>query len=296
MHSKKEFYKELSNLKLHPITMKELILVYNKSKPCCRIIIGDSILKQFNDFCKKYSLYIERSNFKIIGQRDIGKGGWQNKIKKKVSVNSKKGYFFYYVSYNKKNAKRAKTAEKSKKEKKFGKLLGFPVCCQNFFAKYYKKANSKQCDFVLYVLKETKENPPYDFWNNYIAQYFGYSLLSHFPCSFNCKESERLAKLYYKKLKENNKKFAEGFKKAQKSAILFTEYRGIFLIRKYNLKGNILIYDNKNLKTTLKNTIFESLKRGDNVKILNKNHVLIRKKNHTLKELRGENIGICIFK
>jgi hypothetical protein len=129
-----------------------------------------------------------------------------------------------------------------------------------------------------------------------VSQYFGFSLLSHFPCSFNCKRSAELAKRYFRILQKYSKDWAENFKKYQKSAILFTENTGIFLIEKFNFKNNLLKYDNSQIESTLKNKIFSSLKEGNNIKIINKNHVMIREDNKVKEELNRENTGMCIFK
>ena len=289
------FY-ELKRLGLKNIVMREIIPVYEKTKPASRIFIPNNLFNKFEAICNKYNIFIEKGIYKIIGKRDIGKGGWSNKIKRKVSIKSKKGQLPYYISRDKNLAKRARNAEFKNNDKDFGNLLGFPSCCQKFYVKYYKKANSKQCDFSLYTLKETKEDYPYNAYNNYVAQYFGFSLLSHFPCSFNCKESAKISKRYYNTLVKYSKRWANSFLYHQKSTIVFTEYRGIFLIKKYKYTCNILYYNNSLIKATLKNKIYNALKRGDNIRIINKNHFIIQKQNRKLRELKGENVGLMIFR
>ena len=293
---KKRLLRELRKIGLRDIVMKEIILTYENVKPASRISIPDNLFPNFKSFCTKYGLFIVKGEYKIVGRRDIGKGGWSNKIKKKVSIKSKQGIPHYYISKCKKNAENAKIAESKSDNKRFGKKLGFPGCDQKFFEINYKEANSKQCDFSLLTLRNTEGDYPYNAYNNYVAQYFGFSLLSHFPHSFNCEKSAEIAKKYYQILSKYSKSWADKFLQVQRSAILFTEYKGIFLIRKFKYKGRTLSYDPLSLESTLENKIYVSLSKGNNIQIIDKNHFIIQRDNKGLKELKGENYGLMIFK
>lgn len=294
--NKSEFLKDLESIGLRDIVMKEIVLAYERIKPASRIFVSEDKFPYFESFCGKYCLFIEKGSYKIVGNRDIGKSGWQNKIKMKVSVRSKKGMLPYYISKDRKIAKRARDAESKKDDTGFGKELGFPVCCQKFFKDNYEEANSKQCDFSLFTLRGTKGDYPYNAYNNYVAQYFGFSLLSHFPCSFNCKNSARLARRYYNLLSKYSKSWANKFLNTQKSAILFTEYRGIFLIRKFRYKDGILMYHSSSLEATLKNKLYQFLSKADTLRVVDKNHIMIQRHGRVLKELKGENYGLMVFR
>ena len=180
---RKGFLRDLREVGLRDIVIREVILAYEHVKSASRIFIPDKIFPGFESFCSKYGLFIVKGDYKIIGNRDIGKGGWHNKIKKKVSVRSKQGTPHYYVSRNRRTAESAKDAESKKDDKWFGKKLGYPMCDQMFYDANYREANSKQCDFSLLTLRNTDGDYPYNAYNNYVAQYFGFSLLSHFPHS-----------------------------------------------------------------------------------------------------------------
>lgn len=292
MNKREKFFNDIRGLNLNNLSGKEIILVYEGVKPSCRIYVSDSSLKKLKDFCKKTGLFLESSHFKLFGSSDKGKGGFSDR-RKRVPLNHR-GLICYYISKTKKQTEKAKRYEDIGNHKEFGKILGYPDCCIKSFKT--KSLENKKYGFVFRVLKETREEPPYSFYNNFISQYFGFSLLSHFPCSLNCKKSTRLAEKYFRALKKYSKRWAQELVRYQKSAILFTEYRGIFLIEKFGFKNKILTYDNSKIKSTLRNKIFKSLKEGNTIEIINKNHVIIRNDNELIKELRGEKIGIFIFK
>jgi len=295
MEVKKEFFDELEKLQLHNDAIKEIILVHGGVKPSTRITLSGSQLKSFQEFSREYGLYITESDHKVIAKGDTGKGGWKNKVLGIVDKNSKEGDPSYYIARSKEMVDEAKDAE-FLDSNKFGQSLGYPKCCQEFFKQYFILANKKQCDFVLYTLSETKEDYPYDFYNNYASRYFGYSLLSHFPCSFNCKESSNLAKNYYEMLKKYSKKWANTFLYCQKSAIIYTEYRGIFLLKNFELDGNVLRYgDSYWLYSTIINKNLHILNGANNILINSKNNFSARKGERVLKNFRGENVGLMIF-
>lgn len=291
-----QFFRDLKNIGLNDIVMKEIILVFDKVKPSSRIFISDNKYQSFKLFCDKYGLYVEKGSYRLIADRDIGKGGWGNRAHKTVSTRSKDGALPHYISTDWKTAKTAMNFDSYEDDQNFAEELGFPVCCQNFYSDNYDESNSRQCDFSLITLRETKGDYPYSAYNNYIAQYFGLSLLSHFLCTFNCKKSEMIAKRYYDVLSKYSKNWADKFLKVQRSAILFTEYRGIFLLNKFNYRDGTLIYNSSSLKATLKNSIYSFLKKGNRINIIDKNHFIIMDGEKKLKEFKGKNYGLMIFK
>lgn len=292
---RKKFFKALSEFNFLPIAQKDIILTFEGIKPVVRITIREKYEEDFIKFCRKYELSLVKSEYKTVAKKDIGKGRWRNKILKRVSRKSKRGIFFFYLSKDKQHAERAKIEESAEKTAEFGKSLGFPACDIKFFIEAAEEAEEKQMDFVLFALENTPGSLPYNFWNNNVSQYFGYSLLSHFPHSFNCRKSAMLSRKYYDVLKKYSKKFAGKFVETQKSAIIFTEYRGIFLMKNFILKNNILYYSKNGINETLKNKIYRNLMKGNNIKINSKNYFEIRLGNKILQRMKGNNYGILVF-
>ena len=154
----------------------------------------------------------------------------------------------------------------------------------------------KQNDFVTLVLENTYSDPPYNYWNNYVSQYFGFSLLSFFPCSFDCKESVIVSEQIYSILFDIYPEFADQFLYYHKQNILYTEYRGIYLFENTKYENGRIIYNNSMIHLSIKNSsIYKLIMQSNNLAIYNKNHCAFSNRMKLLKELKGENIALCLF-
>jgi hypothetical protein len=292
MEREADFFNSLKKLNLEvPFRDKDLIVVNEGLKPCCRMIINDSKIDGLKKFCDEHGLSFEKSEHKVIGITDSGKAGWSTRDVKVRPETLKGGHWYCYISKKKGVAAEAKKAEESGDNDEFGKILGYPECCRKTFLA--KSGVFK--DNVLTTLNETRQDPPYSFYNNFVAQYFGFSLLSHFPCSFNCVKSARLAESYLKALETYSSGLARQFVEFQKSSILFTEHDGVFMIEDFSLRNKILAYDSSKIRGTVENEIFTSLTEGDNIKILGKNNVIIRRGEKAIRELSGLDVGMMVF-
>ncbi len=291
----KAFFKGLKKLGLSNDIVKDTVLVHEGVKPASRVALGGSRLESFKEFLGGYGLYIAESDYKIVGKKDKGKGSWDNKVLRIVGVDAKEGNQHCYIARSLEKADELKNVEFLDPDI-LGQLLNYPKCCRRFFRKYFAFANRKQGDFILCTLSETQEKYPFDFYNNYAAHYFGYSLLSHFPCSFNCEQSSDIAKSYYLALKKYSVKWADTFLYTQKSAIIYTEYSGIFLLKNFYMDGNILRYSNSSwLYSTITNKNLYLLNEADNILIDSKNRFSARKGDRVLKTFEGENVGLLVF-
>jgi len=70
----------------------------------------------------------------------------------------------------------------------------------------------------------------------------------------------------------------------------------LFMLKRFRYKDGILTYDPSSLRATLKNKIYDSLIQGNNILIFDKNYITIRKNRQIIKELKGENYGLMVFK
>ncbi len=294
---KKKFLNDISNI-LGPIPAKEALLAVLGYKTS-RLGIHPNYLQIIVKIFEFYNVQYVIGNFRYTYIKDIGKGGWSNRFGDETLKDdtNAKGDFFFYIADNLKKAKAALEKEENEKEFEFGETLGIPSCCANFYIDNAEKAFKKQNDFVLYVLEKTKSNPPYDFWNNYVSQYFGYSLLSFFPCSFDCESSKKVSKQIFKILNETDHSLANKFLFFHKQNILYTEYRGIYLFENSIFRSGSISYKNTKIHSTMnKSSIQKTIFQGDKIKIINKNYCLFYNKNKLIRELKGENIALCLFK
>ena len=114
------------------------------------------------------------------------------------------------------------------------------------------------------------------------------NLLSHFPCNFNCKESIKIAKKHLELLKKLSRELGEITGGMLKGVVIYTDKKGIFLLRDYKVKGNKIEYGG--VMSSVNNEIYHSLKDSDKITIIDKNY--IKTDNN---ELKGKDIGILIF-
>ena len=105
--------------------------------------------------------------------------------------------------------------------RELGNLFGYPDCCIDFYVQCWRdhifnppKWNEKEPNYVFYSYKNTKNKNKINFLLNNRSVY---RLISHFPCSYECKKSLDFAKKLFDNLPEKQRKLAE---KALKRDIL----------------------------------------------------------------------------
>jgi hypothetical protein len=233
---------------------------------------------------------------RYFGRRDIGKGGWSNSFATPGANTESKGDWLVYVAASQKAARLSRDYEEAGRENDFGASLGIPECCRAFYLAQQAQAMKKQNDYVPLVLENTADPPPYDRWNNYVAQYFGYSLLSFFPCSFNCRSAATTSRSTYEFLRMVCPSFARRFVKMQRWSILYTEYRGLYLFENSSYREGRLTYDSSRIHTTLPNgAMMRHLLAGTELDVLSKHAIDIRNGTGQIKSYRGSNVCPCIF-
>ena len=296
LNNKKLFLKDVTH-KLGAIPAKESLLAATGFKTS-RLGVAPHLYPSIIKLFKKYNIQYVLGNFRYTYINDIGKGGWSNRFgdETQINHNNAKGDYFFYIADTKIKAKAAREKEENEEEFEFGETLGVPPCCAQFYVEYSEKAFKKQNDFVLFVLENTISDPPYNFWNNYVSQYFGYSLLSFFPCSFDCNKSAKISKQIFNLLDNVYSDFAKQFLFFHKQNILYTEYRGIYLFENTNLCTNNIVYKNTRIHSTMKNSsIGKTILCCDNIKIESKNHCTFYKGDRLVRNLIGENVALCLF-
>ena len=257
----------------------EIIYVIEGIKPAARIMVKDDEFDKINDFLKKYKLNIVKSDFKIKKEDNSeysDKGS-------KINLNEK-GYYFAYISKSRDKAETAKALEEKNEHINLGLALGYPECCCEFFNKNFETESKNKNDFTLATLDES-DGYKFPFYSNITARHFDISLLSHFPCNFNCEESIKIAEKSLDIIKKHSNEWYTIFKGILNSAVLYTD-DGVFLLRGFKLDGNRLFYSN--IMSNMNNELYKKLKNNNFIEIVDKNEVRIS--NEKLK-----NIGIVIF-
>ena len=264
-----------------------------------RVGVSPADLASFAQIVETLGLAWRCSSRKYLGKRDTGKGGWSNKFGGTVSANSPGGDWLIYVAREAAAAEAARAAEEDNREFDFGSNLGIPACCAKFYLKYQDAAYAKQNDYVPFVLGQTAGSPPYDFRLNYITQYFGYALISFFPCSFQCRPAAQIAQRTLELLQCYAPSLAAETVRLQKCPVLYTEYRGVYLFEKtsWDAASGTLTYDPRAIHGTLSphSAVFRKLRAARALAVESKNAVVIQRSGKAVAALRGDNVSICLF-
>ncbi len=270
----------LKNTFKSTIKSLEILYVLENAKPAARILVKENELKIIPDFIKKNNLEFSISDFKVIKAEQAN---YSDKSVKIPADSQEKGYFFVYLSKIKELCEKAKAFEEKNMHFELGMVLGYPKCCCFFFAKNFNESNT---DLTLDTLENSK-GYEFPFYTNIAARHFDVSLLSHFPCSFNCKHSINIAKENLRIVKNNSEQLGIVFENIMKNAVLYTQNQGIFLLKNIKNEDQLTF---ENITSTAKNRLYDELMQSKKIEIINKNKIEIEG-----KEIE-ENLGLMIFK
>ncbi len=225
-----------------------------------------------------------------------------------------------YISKNKDIAKNAYVAEKTNNPKIFGKLLGYPECCVDFYTNIWQsdiRTSTKEggnFSFVYLTLNRTKSKPKFylnnifniqsriftdDMFSDYkkllsISKFhmWRFYIISHVPCSYECKESTKLAKSIMKIMKRKIPTLTGEIVKALKRPFLFFDDFNWIAFDGF-VRGNEIIYDQVAPYRSLYSQ--RKFKKGDIVKISDKEILVFKEREmiHKIKK-KNEQEGIII--
>lgn len=250
----------------------DIIYVLDGIKPVSRLLI-DEDNKTLLDFLDKKGLHYALSDSKIIKHVDQTRA-FTDKGIRVSSDDERKGSHLIYISKDKKLTEKAKSLESENNQFELGKILGYPSCCAKFFDKHFDESSRRSMDLVLRTFSESKG---FNFlWqNNFCLRGFDISLISHFPCSFNCEKSKQIASKNLEVIKKYDIDVANYFTNALKCAILYSEGIGVFSFKKFKIETDKIYYSSKDVVPSINNDIYNIIKRRDKLRVLGKNHFRI---------------------
>jgi len=263
----------------------EILYLLNDIKKMVRLDANEIELKNIRKFCNENDLNLEISDFKVIKLTDQGKGNYSNVVKKVNTNYPGQGLYHLYISKDNNKAKFLKLIENKNDDLAIGELLGYPKCCVEFFLEYKETQQKIQNDYILPALNNS-EGFKFPFYTNHAIRYFDITLLSHFPHSFQCKESIEIAKTNLQYIKKYSDELSIKFETMLKSPVLYTENNGIFIFKDYKLNNKILEFHQVN--STINNNLLDLLNKNKRIEIIDKNKIKLGK-----EIIR--NIGIMIF-
>jgi|694.fasta_scaffold32847_8 hypothetical protein len=262
-----------------------------------RIAVKPPLLNQTIACLNQLELVVHILPDLIFAKRDIGKGGWSNKYDERPGLHASKGDYAVFVSTSNKKLTQAVNADIHGDEGEFGAKLGIPSCCVDFYLTNQAVAYQKQNDFVPMVAANTEGLYAFNFWNNYVSQYFGYSYLSFFPCSFNCEHAALMAQTTHDLMHSLLPSEADEIVHFQKQPILYTEYRGIYLFEGAKFEHE---------KTTIKDSMLHStlnpnkkshqfVSRSREIRVLAKGELQFTMEDKAVQLVKNRDWVMCTF-
>lgn len=273
-------------------SIREILLAAADIK-IARASLTEDKIGQLRAIAERHGLTIVAGATQWVPCADRGKGGFANRGRP-IADADEGGVRHVYIASDATLADTGKLLDEAGEDDLFGALLGIPACCRDAFERSKHLAAEKQYDFVPYVLENTQGSMPYDWRLNYLAQYFGFSLLSFFPCSFCCPAAAKVAERTLQMLVRCDADWADGFVELQRTNILYTEYDGLHLFRGRFCDGRIL-YEPGHLRSTESTALAELLQKGDRLDVRGKHDVEVYRGSTKLGELASEDVCMCLF-
>lgn len=268
----------------HSITKSlEILYVIEDAKPCARILAFEDEMGRIISVLDENNLNYSISDFKVLKQA-LQSDFYSDKSIRVQKSDSRKGHFIIYVSKSRETTEKAKAAENENDHFSLGLILGYPQCCCDFFEKNF---DGKNTDLTLRVLQNST-GMEFPFYTNIAARHFDISLLSHFPHSFHCKQSTKIAQKNLKIIEKRSKQLAVMFSGVLQSAVIYTMQEGIFLLRKCEKISNGIIYHD--VVSTAKSKLYFLISSNNKLKITDKNNFFVNDVN-----IRGKDYGIMLF-
>lgn len=274
----------------------EVLYVANGLKKLARLsIYNKNRLNLAKNFIENHRLKIVESSVKYITKRDSNRTYFTS-YSKPVALNNKKGGFIYlYISKSNDLSQLGRICEEHDYSIQFGRILDYPECCIDFYNKNIQRYLKEKRDLMHSVLDETEGLFPYPFWNNFVTRYFDASLLSHYPCSFNCRESMEMAKERLELIKSISSSLSDYLIGQLKSVIIFTSSLGIYKLTDYLFKNNEVHFNKKGICCINKSYIRDILEKTTKIQVITKKRIIFMQEDRILKDLNGKDIGIFIF-
>ena len=187
----------------------EILYLLEGLKPVVRHGFYEAELPKIEEFCRENSLSLEKSPYKVVIV-DVNEGGYSNKGIKVKTEDKRQGMLFIYISKDEAKAVLAGRYEDEGNHKELGLLLGYPLCCTDFFVKHKDEQSIAKNDYIEPILKNS-QGDIFPFYTNIFKKNFDITLLNHFPCSLKCENSIELAKKHLEIIRKHDSKLAEYF-------------------------------------------------------------------------------------
>lgn len=216
----------------------DALFVLEGNKPGARLSINEKNVPRAVEFCQQHGLAVAASDFKVVSS--ILKDKPYANLGVRISTTSPmKGDIFVYLSKSADWVVQAKAADAWNNHHEFGKLLGYPLCCIDFFGQHAAEEMKKDNDYIIPCWKNSKL---FFFENNVVPRYLDIGVLSHFPCSFGCTASRAMAQERLSIVKKYSEGLADHVENAMKLPVVMTEHDGAHILQKARIEEGAMSF------------------------------------------------------
>ncbi|MDO8481110.1 MAG: hypothetical protein Q7S65_04825 [Nanoarchaeota archaeon] len=257
----------------------DIFYVAQGVKPCARILLDK---KELLTWLKDNKLWFATSEFRVLpfadpsrGYSDTGRVG-------------DRGFPVLYIAKDQDTVMQAKRSEKSYQE--LGRILGYPACCCEFYAKHAAEAAKQGNDFTLFTCRNSSGTE--FFWqNNNCLRCFDATLLSHFPCSFSCQQSASIAMRNLSTIQKHDPELALQIEGMLRGIVIYAKGVGVYKIRPLKKEGNKTAYKPQEVLASAKNSFTALVKMNTELTIKEKSRFLVGK-----TEVDDQDTFVMVFK
>ncbi len=183
-------------------------------------------------WCHEQGLAHELSDYGVEEFiRPEGKGYWSNTGRRTLAG---RGLRFCYVAHRRDDARAAREAEASEdfSPMVMARLLRIPTCCAEFFVHHKEQAVEGYADdYAVLTTRATAVGGLHPWEVNYLAQYFGFSLIHHFPCSWSCPATLARARDSLALVRSVSPEWATTFAREIPGVVVFENLLAVHLIQ-----------------------------------------------------------------
>lgn len=206
---------------IYGIQIQEWLAVKHGIKPLLRTAIHPENFKNVEMICKEKGLFSLMKSFNQLYGANLGS-----------PIN------IIYISKSEEVLRKAYMSEKSEDRRLLGELLGYPSCCVEFFLEFLEKGKfpfsvethlkteGKPSFFVNSIFKMesrlgSKELEIFQSNPDFADRISHLFLISHIPCSYNCKGSIKIGKKILRLLEREYPELAKEIVSILKKPLLF---------------------------------------------------------------------------
>lgn len=196
-------------------------------------------------------------------EADKGKGGWSSRAKNAEPRADVIASWQIYIAVTKEASLIARELELEHREVEFGRVLGIPKCCCQFYQATRPLAETMQNDFTLFSHRATTGDGAYPLWTNTLPQYLGSSFLSFAPCSYRCSHAIRYAQNSHTFLQSLDADFAMRMRTWHQYSGIYSERQGVHLFNTTATSLHRFEYDREGLRSTDEHSpLYQALSAG----------------------------------